>query len=262
MPSDLSARIETAAAICREAGALALRHYRNLAALTVERKGHQDLVSEADREVERLIRDQLAAHFPDDGIVGEEHAPRTGTSGYTWVIDPIDGTANFLRGIPAWCVVLACVHESHIVVGVIYDPVHDELYAAGNGTGTTVNGVAARVAAADSLGDGTLGVGSSNRSKPGAVVKIIERTLASGGVFCRNGSGALSLAYVAAGRLIGYVEDHMNAWDCLAGQLLVREAGGLIETQDADDMLARGGRVVVSAPAIFDDLRRMCDEAF
>ena len=255
-------RLDSAKAICRDAGAEALRYFRDLGSLSVERKGHQDLVSEADRNVELLVRDRLTTLFPDDGIVGEEHAPAAGTSGYTWVIDPIDGTANFLTSIPAWAVVLACTHGSDIVIGVIYDPVHDEIYTARAGEGAYLNGKPMQVAQTEGLHDGTIGLGYSNRSKPRTVVRMADEILSRGGLFYRNASGAVSLAFVAAGRLIGYAEDHMNAWDCLAGQLLIQEAGGMIEDQDAQAMLAEGGRVVVGAPAVFEALCEMADRAF
>ncbi len=262
MTDETGRRLETAIAVCRSAGETALEYFRALDTLNIERKGHQDMVSQADREVELQVRAALAAAFGDDGIVGEEHAPTPGTSGYTWVIDPIDGTANFVAGIPAWCVVIACVQGGKTVLGVIHDPVHDETYTAQLGGGAFCNGAPIHVARTSGLDDGTVGVGFSNRSAAGAIEALVAGIVARGGLFYRNASGAVSLAFVAAGRLIGYAEDHMNAWDCLAGQLLVAEAGGRIEVQDADAMIADGGRVIVGAPEIFDDLLALSEAAF
>jgi len=107
---DQSARQSKAVEIAKEAGELALNHFRDISKLEISEKGAQDLVSNADLEVELFVRDRLQEAFPDDGIIGEEHAPKASQSGWTWVIDPIDGTANFVRGIPQWCVILACVH--------------------------------------------------------------------------------------------------------------------------------------------------------
>lgn len=253
---------EAALAVTYEAGELALGFFRQQGSLRIDRKGHQDFVSQADREVEVLVRKRLAEVFPGDGIVGEEHAPTEGSSGFTWVIDPIDGTANFINGIPAWTVVLAGVANGQTQIGIIHDPCHGETFVAVRGGGATLNGGDLRVPEGRAMNDGTIGVGFSNRVESGGVMRLMQAIFDEGGVFLRNASGALSLAYVAAGRLLGYSEEHMNAWDCLAGQLIVAEAGGGVEPQDADAMIARGGRVVVGVPGVFDDLVRLSDRAF
>jgi myo-inositol-1(or 4)-monophosphatase len=259
---DFRDRVDHGARIAREAGDLALRFFRAQDSLKVEQKGHQDFVSQADRDVETFVRQALAAAFPDDSIVGEEHAPTVGTSGVTWVIDPIDGTTNFVNGIPAWTVVLAGVADGKTQFGVIHDPCHDEIYTAMRGQGAQMNGTAMHITSDRGMTEGTVGIGFSNRTSTKGIDRLISAMLAEGGVFYRNASGALSLAYVASGRLLGYAEDHMNAWDCLAGQLLVAEAGGVVETQDADSMIARGGRVIVGTPRTFPDLLRLCETAF
>ena len=128
MVDDHKERMQFAVELARRAGELGLDYFRRFDALTIESKGHQDLVSEADREVETFVRRELASRYPKDGVIGEEHAPTKGTSGYDWVIDPIDGTANFVRGIPAWTVVIACTHEGATVAlnpdgrAVVYSP--------------------------------------------------------------------------------------------------------------------------------------------
>ncbi len=258
----ITTRAQSARTICDAAGKTALAYFRELDSLNIESKGHQDMVSQADREVEVQIRAELARLFPDDGIVGEEHAPVAGTSGFTWVIDPIDGTANFVAGLPVWCVVLACVWQSKTVIGVIHDPLHDETFHAYAGNGAFCNDVAIRVSDTAGIDQGSVGVGFSNRSGKGNIARLVAGLVDRGGLFVRNASGAISLAYVAAGRFIGYSEDYMNAWDCLAGQLLVAEAGGVIEDQNADDMIRNGGRVIVGAPAIYGDLLAISETAF
>lgn len=259
---DLEHRHDEALNIVREAGDIALRFFRHRDRLKIETKGHQDFVSQADKEVELAIRDALSRAFRDDGIVGEEHAPVRGSSGFDWVIDPIDGTTNFVNGIPAWTVVLAGVFKGKTRIGIIHDPVHGETFAAMAGHGATLNGAPLRVAPGHTISDGSTGVGYCNRVAAAGTVRLIEGLLEKGGLFQRNASGALSLAYVAAGRLIGFAEEHMNAWDCLAGQLIVAEAGGLTEPQDADAMIASGGRVIVGLPGVFDDLLQICEAAF
>ena len=263
MSDDIAQRYEAAQSIAKDAGALALRYFQSFDTLTIESKSHQDFVSEADKNVEILTRAAIAAAFPHDTIVGEEDAPTLGTSGFTWVIDPIDGTTNFIHGIPQWCVAIAIVKDAQTVAGVVHDPVHDECHHAQRGKGAFCNTRPIHVLQGRSLSNGSLGVGFSGRTRDsGHVITLIDRITKSGGVFWRNGSGALSLAYVAAGKLLGYVEEHMNAWDCLAGQLLIAEAGGVIENQNADDMIADGGRVVTATAEIFAEVQALADHAY
>lgn len=260
--SQIDQRYDTAKEIAKKAGDEALRYFKVFDTLNIDRKGHQDLVSEGDRNVELLVRALIEKAFPQDAIVGEEHAPKAGTSGFTWVIDPIDGTANFVRGIPVWAVVIAVVEGPQTVIGVTYDAVHDELSHAKRGGGAFVNDRKIRVAENANLSDGSVGVGFSGRARGDEVIALMRELIEHGGVFYRNASGAVSLAFVAQGKLLGYAEAHMNAWDCMAGQLLVHEAGGRIEDQDAQQMIAEGGRVIVGAPDIFDELSKISLRAF
>ena len=258
----IQTRYAAAQTIAAEAGTLALEYFRDIDKLIIDRKGHQDFVSQADRNVEVAVRAALEKAFPDDGIVGEEGAPKAGTSGFTWVIDPIDGTTNFINAIPQWCVILACVHQGQTVIGVVHDPVHDEMCHARRGAGAFCNTRAIRCSAGTSLGEGSLGVGFSGRTSPDTIRHLIDGVLTAGGVFWRNGSGGLSLAYVAQGRILGYCEAHMNAWDYLAGQLIVAEAGGRVEETDVDHAMINGGRVVVAAPGVFDAVLVLANTAF
>jgi myo-inositol-1(or 4)-monophosphatase len=258
----MSERIEVLEDICKQAGRLALKYFREQDALVIDHKGHQDFVSQADRNVELLTRDLLAKAFAEDAIVGEEHAPSPGTSGFTWVIDPIDGTTNFINGIPAWTVVVAGVRDGVTECGVIHDPTNDETFVAVKGEGSTLNGVPLKLEDARKISEGTIGIGYSNRVDDQGIVRLVTSLVDEGSMFYRNASGALSLAYVAAGRLLGYSEEHMNAWDCLAGQLIVAEAGGCVELQNADAMIRDGGRVVVGTPAVFDRLLELSKTAF
>ena len=262
MNDEIATRLAFARSLVDTAGAEALSYFRSLETLEIEQKGHQDLVSDADRNVEILIREAISATYPGDGIIGEEFDNVASSSGFTWVIDPIDGTANFVHGIPAWTVVLACVHDGETRIGVIGDPIHKEVFSAAAGHGAFVGDKPIRVAQTEGFHDGSIAIGYSNRRDVMPIIRFCEALVAEGGIFIRNASGALSLAYVAAGRVNGYCEEHMNAWDCIAGQLLIREAGGRIEDQDIDEMLAEGGRVVAATPAIFDQMVQMADAAF
>lgn len=230
--------------------------------MTVESKGHQDLVSEGDREVELFIRAAIAEAYPQDGIVGEEHAAVAGTTGHVWVIDPIDGTANFVRGIPAWCVVIACARDGETEVGVIHEPSTDETFYGRLGGGAFLDGKPIKASDATSLSEGSVGTGLSNRASTTNVVVLIGLIMGEGGVFYRNASGALMLAYAASGRLLGYIEEHMNAWDCLAGMLLVQEAGGTVLKADPKTVIGKGTRVITGGKHIFPKLQLLCETAF
>ncbi len=259
--TDPDARFALALAVAAEAGALALEFWRRRAELAVEAKaGLQDIVSEADRAVERAIRARVAAAFPEDGFLGEEYGATAGGSGFVWVIDPIDGTSPYLHGIPNWCVAIAVTRGAETVIGVIEAPTHGETFAAVLGRGATLNGAALRLPDDLAVRNAATGVGASHRTDPAWIARVTGDLARMGGVFFRNGSGALMLAYVAAGRLAGYVEPHMHAWDCLAGLLMVREAGGRTAPFPEDGDLARGGRVLAAAPAAWADLSRLMHE--
>ncbi|MEQ8356009.1 MAG: inositol monophosphatase [Kiloniellaceae bacterium] len=238
--------------LAREAGALAYDFYRRRAELAIESKGLQDVVSIADKKVEDLIRSQLEQRFPEDAFLGEEsgESGRAAEGQSLWVVDPIDGTSCFLSGMPTWCVSIALVLDGEIEIGVIYDPNVDELYAARRGEGTFLNGQRQPTPPATSLQDGLFGTGFSHRSPPRDLMPFLEALLQEGGMFMRNGSGALMLAYVAVGRLVGYFEPHINSWDCLAGLLLVRESGGWACDFLVNDGLHRGNLCAAAAPAV------------
>ena len=258
----LDDRLTFATDLARRAGEFALSRFRAIDTLVIESKGHQDLVSDADRATETLIRDAIAARWPDDGIVGEEHGRKYGTTGFDWVIDPIDGTANFVRGIPHWCVVIACTKDGLPVVGAIHDPSTGELFHGRERRGrlrerAAPQGRAGRLSPRRVRGDGRLG-----RTDPAKASALVHEVLAPGGMFFRSASGALMLAYVASGRLLGYIEDHMNSWDCFAALLMVEEAGGRILPLDAARALEKGTRVIAGGPNIYPTLDGITTRVF
>ncbi len=220
---EIAARLAAARAIVREAGALALAHFRARESLAVEHKGPQDLVSRADRESEALIRARLAAAFPGDAVLGEEQGGVEADR--LWVIDPIDGTANFLKGMPYWCVALAFVADGATRLALTYDPVHDELFEAQKGRGTRRDGRPLRLAERPRE---AACVGFSHNFKTPAepYLEAMRRLLAAGVDHRRMGSAALTFAHVADGRLDAAIAFRTNAWDVLGGLLLVAEAGG------------------------------------
>ena len=254
-------RLDFAVDVARRAAAFAHERFGNLEALTIESKGHQDMVSEADRATEQLVREAIAARWPDDGIVGEEYARVTGTSGFDWVIDPIDGTANYVAGIPHWCTVIACAEHGRPVVGAICDPCTGEMFRASKGGGAFVGDRRMRVSQATALSAGSVSAGVSGRTDTQAATALVGEILAGGGMFYRAASGALELAYVASGRLLGYVEDRMNSWDCFAALLMLEEAGGRHQGL-APDALDEGTHIVAAAPGVWDELDAIAARVF
>ena len=254
--TDLEHRLLAASAIAREAGALARRRFRDRpSALAIAFKGPQDYVLASDAEVEALIRLRLYEAFPEDAFFGEEEGGALGRSGQgAWVVDPIDGTANFARGIPHYCVSLGFVRAGEALIGVIYDPAHNQLYAAARGRGATLDGEIIRVSGLGDIAQATIDAGWSTRVPLEAYVGVVARLKQAGAAVRRGGSGALALAYVAAGRMEAYVELHMNAWDALAGLVLVREAGGWVNDYLTGEGLTKGNAILACTPELAEVL--------
>jgi myo-inositol-1(or 4)-monophosphatase len=220
---DIAARLEVGLGAIREAGPLAAQYFAARKELSIERKGIQDLVSIADREVEQVIRRHIGRAFPQDGIVGEEHGGELAQT--LWIIDPIDGTANFLRGLPYWCVVLALAIDGEPYLSLTYDAVHDELFVARRGAGASCNGHPIQVLER-SPAEACVGLSYSFKDDPGVYERLLHGLRESGLDHRRMGSSALSLCHVADGRLDAMAASSCNSWDVIAGLLLVQEAGG------------------------------------
>jgi len=230
-PMPLAARYIAALDVARSAGQLARNFFAQRETLVVEHKGTQDFVSRADRAVEELIRSHLAAAFPGDAFLGEETAAAfAGELDHVWVVDPIDGTHNFLRGVRYYCVSIAYVENDQREIGVVYDPENDELFHASRGHGAwcerQAGDIRLQASACADLGKAFVCVGHHDRA-PDPRVLALRHALMDAGVATRNmGAGALQLAHVAAGRFDGFIEYSLNAWDAMAGLLLIEEAGG------------------------------------
>lgn len=250
---DLEERFRCATDIIRDAGLLAKGYFTKTEDLAFEVKGPQDFVSIADVETERCIVERLRARFPEDGILGEESGA-SGDSQIVWVVDPIDGTQAFSTGLSSWCVVIALVVDGITEIALVFDPNANELFAARRGRGATLNGKPIACQKNAVISKGLVSVGYPKRMRPADVLPVLERLLDAGGMFHRNGSGALSLCYVASGRLLGYVEAQMHSWDCLAGILLVREASGRTVGFSNGEALTDVSRVVAAASGVFDPL--------
>jgi len=226
----------------------------------------QDLVTEADKGAERLIRNLIATHFPHHAFLGEEGVepgPEASAAAlkqaieaeYLWIVDPIDGTTNFVHGFPFFAVSIALARNGKVIVGVVYDPVKDELFVAERGKGAYVRGKRLKVSAEQTVGESLLAAGFS--SDP-AMLVLNAREVSELALKARNlrvcGSAALHLAYVAAGRLSGFWEHGLNAWDLAAGSLLVEEAGGRVTDMNGNPFDLRVRNVAASNGLIHDEL--------
>jgi myo-inositol-1(or 4)-monophosphatase len=254
----LRRRLEFASRLIAEAGATALDHFGRLDELTIKSKGVQDMASEADLNVELLIRSRLKSAFPGDDFLGEEtgHRDLKGSSG-VWVVDPIDGTQPFITGMGSWCVSIAFVADGVLEMGFVTSPVRRETFIGGRHFESTLNGRPIRTREAARLDEGIVGVGYSPRVRPDEFLPMFGRLLRAGAMFYREGSGALTLCALACGRLIGYVEPHINSWDCLGALAVIEGAGGKISDFLADDGLWRGNRVIAGSERLFPALEAL-----
>ncbi|MBV9431339.1 MAG: inositol monophosphatase [Hyphomicrobiales bacterium] len=247
MPADFG--FTSAQAVAREAGQLIRRRFQDKSSFKLSFKGHQDYLTEVDGEVEELVVSRLRALFPEDTFIGEEGERKESAS--VWVIDPIDGTANFARGIAHFCISIAYLRGGKPLIGVIYDPMRDELFCAAEGDGASLNGEPIKVSGLADIRSSTVEIGWNNRSGMPAFLALVETVaVGCGAGMIRSASGALGMAYVAAGRIDAYVENHINAWDVLAGLVLVREAGGYVSDFLAGDGLTNGNPVLACTPKL------------
>ena len=249
--------------IAREAGALLKSFYER--GVAMEYKGDVDLVTEADRASEALIKERLAAAFPEHGIYGEEGTRERLGGEYRWYVDPLDGTTNFAHTFPVFCVVLGLERrapglagdaDGEMVAGVIYDPLRDEAFVAERGKGAWLNGRRIAVSKTKTLQESLTGTGfpSHKRHDSPNVHFYQEITLRSHGVR-RAGSAALDLAYVACGRMDGYWEFKLNPWDTSAGYLLVEEAGGTVTHFDGGKFTLDSREVLATNGLIFGEMK-------
>jgi myo-inositol-1(or 4)-monophosphatase len=245
--------LATAIDIVLRAGEIQLARFRS--GVRIDRKGAIDLVTDADIEVERMCREVLAARFPAHGILAEELAPARASAegaGHCWIFDPIDGTTNYAHGLPIFCASLGLEIDGRMEVAAIYDPTRRELFTAERGSGAYLNGARVKVSSADRLIDALLVTGFpyNIHDDSTGMLDLFTTFVRKARAVRRLGSAALDMAYVAAGRLDGFWEDGLKAWDVAAASLLVEEAGGVISGTDGSPFLVRSGHVLAAAPAL------------
>jgi myo-inositol-1(or 4)-monophosphatase len=248
-------------AIAREAGALLKDFFSRR--IGYEYKGDVDLVTEADRNSEKLIIERIRAQFPDHDIMGEEGGRRETGSAFRWYVDPLDGTTNFAHGFPVFCVSLGLEHKGELIAGVIYDPTRDELFAAEKGSGAYLNGARRQFSKTKHLSEALLATGfpSHKRHKNPNIHFYHQITLRSHGVR-RAGSASLDLANVASGRVDGFWEFNLNPWDTAAGVVLVREAGGIVSRYDGSAFTIDSRETLATNGVIHEELRALMDDIF
>jgi myo-inositol-1(or 4)-monophosphatase len=245
----LAHRLETATRLARQAGTLALSLAPPPGAATAGMKGHQDWITEADGAVEAFLKRELTAAFPEDGFQGEETG--TGPQGsLTWVVDPIDGTSNFARGAPRWCVSIGLMQGRTSVLGVLHAPALGETFAARQGAGATLNGTPIRAAATTSLARGMVECGWSARRPDEDFHALCRGVMQAGAMLRAGGSGALGLADVAAGRIDGYIELHINLWDVAAALCILAEAGAVTSDFTAGPGMTEGNAIRATGPGV------------
>jgi myo-inositol-1(or 4)-monophosphatase len=231
LPGTASPTLRSTARAAHQAGVLLQNAFALRETLTIEQKSAGDFVSQADRAAETLINGLLTDEFPDYGWLGEETGARVGTSGLHWIVDPLDGTTNFLKGLPHWAVSIALCEGEDIVCAVVHDPAKGETFTAERGHGAYLNGTPMRVSQGVPL-DAALfatGVPAGGRiTHLPDCLEDLERLMPKTAGIRRWGAAALDLAYVAAGRIDGYWERNLGPWDVAAGMLLVSEAGGSV----------------------------------
>jgi myo-inositol-1(or 4)-monophosphatase len=252
---DLDDLLSLATAIAREAGALALAMREGIETESTK-SSPTDVVTAADRAVERLVVERLRAARPDDGLLGEEGAETPGTTGWRWVIDPIDGTVNYLYGIPQWATSIGVEHGGQTVVGVIYDASKDELWTAVRGRGAWLNGRRLQCSTETQLSQALVGTGfgyaTERRAQQSLLLPVLLPVVRD---IRRLGAGALDLCAVAAGRLDAYYEQGLSPWDLSAGGLIATEAGALVTGLDGRE--ASQDLVLAAAPGVHEALHTL-----
>jgi len=234
------------------------RQLQRVEAIPVERKARHDYVSEVDRACEAEIVREIKRFYPDHAFLCEESGP-IGDSQSVWVIDPLDGTSNFLHGIPHFAVSIAYQHKGRTEHAVVYDPMRDELFSASRGSGAALNQKRIRVSARKNLEGAVLATAFPFRQRQlmAKYSRVFQSVLSAVEDFRRAGTASLDLAWTAAGRLDGYFEVGLKPWDVAAGALIVREAGGVVMDFDGNDSVENSGSIIAAPFKIMTPLRQL-----
>ena len=252
--------LNVAVMAARRAGNSLMRNFVKLDSLTVETKGHNDYVSEADRAAEREVIETVHKHYPDHAILAEESGS-TGESDTVWIVDPLDGTTNYLHRFPVFAVSIGVQVKGRMEHAVVYDPVRQELFTASRGVGAQLDGRRIRVSGQKNLDRALIGTGFPFRQadvEMDPYLTMLGKIIRNTSGVRRPGAAALDLCYVAAGRLDGFWEAGLAPWDLAAGGLMIREAGGIISGLDGSENYLDTGHVLAGTPKIYAGLAKLC----
>jgi len=254
--------LNTAVKAARKAGSIIVRSSSDLDALTIRRKQQNDFVSEVDHAAEEAVISTLRDAYPDHGFLGEESGYKDKDADYLWVIDPLDGTTNFLHGNPQYCVSIGLLHKGVPTQAVVFDPNRNELFTATKGVGAYLNDRRIRVSKTDKLEDALVGTGFPFREIVNVddYLRMLRNVMKTCSGVRRPGAAALDLAWVACGRLDAFWEIGLSPWDMAAGVLLIREAGGLVGDLQGEDKFLDSGRIVAANGKLFSATLRLLNE--
>jgi myo-inositol-1(or 4)-monophosphatase len=244
----------------RRGGTILIRHLNKLDKLKVERKGHNDFVSDADHAAEDAVIEVIHKHYPDHAILAEESGVR-GESDTVWIIDPLDGTTNYLHGFPQFCVSVGVQVKGRLEAAAVFDPLRQELFTAARGDGATLDDRKIRVSGRTDLGYALIGTGFPFRDPNldvGPYMNMLGKVVRNTAGVRRPGAAALDLCYVACGRLDGFWESGLSAWDLAAGSLIIREAGGIVSGLDGSEDYLDTGHILCGTPKIYAGLAKLC----
>jgi myo-inositol-1(or 4)-monophosphatase len=251
--------LNTAVKAARKAGAIITRASFDVDKLTVRSKQQNDFVSEVDHAAEDAIISVLREAYPDHGFLGEESGYKDRDAEYLWIIDPLDGTTNFLHGVPQFCVSIGLMHKGQLTQGVVYDPNRNELFTATKGVGAYLNDRRIRVSKLDKLDGALVGTGFPFKviDNVDDYLRMLKNVMKATSGVRRPGAAALDLAWVAAGRMDAFWEIGLSPWDMAAGALLVREAGGLMGDLDGEEKYMDSGRVLATNGKLFSAMLQL-----
>ena len=255
-----SANLNVMIKAARKAGRSLVKDFQEVENLQVSRKGAGDFVSKADIAAEKILKEELMGARPTYGWLAEEAGETPGEDPTRrWIVDPLDGTTNFLHGLPHWAISIALEHKGTIISGVIYDPAKDEMFFAEKGTGAWMNETRIRVSARHRMIESIFATGLpfAGRADLPETLQDLARLLPATAGVRRFGSAALDMAYVAAGRYEGFWERRLNAWDLAAGIIIVKEAGGLAEAMDPENSIVESGEVICANEPIFENFAKV-----
>lgn len=256
----MHALLNVAVMAARRAGNSLIRNLVKLDKLKIEKKGRNDYVSDADRAAEREVIDTIHKHYPDHAVLAEESGP-SGESDTLWIIDPLDGTTNFLHGFPVFCVSIGVQVKNRMEHAVVYDPMRQELFTASRGTGAQLDGRRIRVSGQSHLEHALIGTGFPFRQAPQQLppyLKMLGKMVQNTSGVRRPGAAAMDLCYVAAGRLDGFWETGLAPWDLAAGSLIIREAGGIVSGLDGSENFLDTGHILTGTPKIYAAMAKLC----